>query len=87
MFTLPDDLSSLPPVVLVADPDGERERAVSALCRSDIVAAARLALTIQNRYRRAAWLRGFSRATMNAAYRPKPKPSEYSELVPDTTEN
>lgn len=64
---LPNDLSRLPAVVLQGDSDGEIERRVFALCRCDIVAAARLALTIENPYRRAAWLRGFRPATLAAA--------------------
>jgi len=66
MHNLPN-LSTLPPVVFVGDPDGEIERAAFALCRCDIVGAARLALTIQNVYRRAVWLRGFRPATIAAA--------------------
>jgi hypothetical protein len=65
--TLSSDLSSLPPVVLQGDPDGEIERAVFALCLVDIVGACRLALTIRNSYRRAVWMRGFRPATIERA--------------------
>ena len=64
---LPDDLPSVPAVVLQGDPDGERERAAFALLPHDVVGSARLALTIQNRFRRAAWLRGFRSVTIALA--------------------
>jgi hypothetical protein len=67
LCNLPDDLSSLPSVVLVGDPDGEIERAAFALLLCDVIGAARLALTIQNPFRRAVWLRGFRPATLQAA--------------------
>ena len=66
--TLPN-LSTLPPLVLQGDSDGVIERAAFALLLTDIVGAARLALTIVNPYRRAAWLRGFRPATIAAAQR------------------
>ena len=51
-----------------SDPDGEIERQVAALALSgECIAAARLALTIGNCYRRNAWLRQFCPATMQAA--------------------
>lgn len=67
LLSLPADLSSLPALILVGDPDGEIERRAFALCRCAIVGAARLALTIQNRFRREAWLRGFRSSTLQAA--------------------
>ncbi len=69
LSSLLTDLSTLPSVVLVGDPDGEIERAAFALLPHDGVGAARLALTIQNAYRRAVWLRGFRPATIAAAER------------------
>lgn len=67
MCNLPDDLSTLPAPALQGDPDGEIERAAFALLPHDVVGSARLALTIHNRYRREAWLRGFSQRTLDAA--------------------
>ncbi len=66
LHNLPN-LSTLPPVVLQGDPDGEIERAAFSLLLADVVGSARLALTIQNEYRRAVWLRGFRPATIAAA--------------------
>jgi hypothetical protein len=66
MHSFPD-LSALPAVVLRGDPDGEIERAAFALLLTDVVGAARLALTIKNPYRRAVWLKGFRPATIQAA--------------------
>jgi hypothetical protein len=67
LCNLPTDLPTLPAVVLQGDPDGVIERAAFALLLTDVVGAARLALTIQNPYRRAVWLRGFRPATLDAA--------------------
>ena len=67
LHNLPADLSSLPAPVPLGDPDGEIERAAFALLLTDVVGACRLALTIQNEYRRAVWLRGFRPATIQAA--------------------
>jgi hypothetical protein len=67
MHNLPN-LSTLPPIVLLGDPDGLIERAAWSLLLVDIVASARLALQIENRYRRAVWLRGFRPATLQAAH-------------------
>lgn len=67
MHNLPADLSTLPPVVLQGDPDGEIERKAFGLLLTDVVGACRLALTIENEYRRAVWLRGFRPATIAAA--------------------
>ena len=64
---LPDDLSTLPPIVLQGDPDGVIERAAFALLPHDVVGSARLVLTIQNPYRCAVWLRGFRQVTIAAA--------------------
>jgi hypothetical protein len=65
--TLPPNLSTLPPVVLQGDSDGDIERAAWSLLLVDVVGAARLALTIQNPYRRAVWLKGFRQSTIAAA--------------------
>lgn len=66
---VPDNLSTLPAPVLQGDPDGVLERAAFALLRCDVVASARLALTISNPYRRAVWVRGFRPSTIEAARR------------------
>lgn len=65
--TLPADLSTLPPVVLQGDVDGQIERAAWSLLLTDVVGACTLALTIKNDYRRAVWLRGFRQRTIAAA--------------------
>lgn len=68
MIDLPDDLGAhLPAVALQGDPDGEIERAIFAVLETDVVAAARLALTIQNPCRRAVFLRNFRASTLAAA--------------------
>lgn len=67
ILPLPADLPAVLPIV-GSDPDGEIERAAyAALRRGDNIGAARLALTIRNPYRRAAWLRNFRRTTIDAA--------------------
>lgn len=64
---LPSFLVSVPPAN-VSDPDGDIERALAAAAlQGDAVGAARLALTIQNAYRRAAWLQHFRPSTIAAA--------------------
>lgn len=65
--SLPDDLPSVPPVI-VSDPDGEKERAVAALALTgDCIGAARIALTIEHPIRRDLWLCQFRAATIAAA--------------------
>lgn len=67
LHDLPSTLPTVP-AANVADPDGETGRALAALALSgDTIGAARLALTIQNDYRRAAWLQHFRPATIAAA--------------------
>lgn len=67
LHDLPADLPTTPPAN-VTDPDGEIERAlVARALHYDAVGAAQLALTIQNDYRRAAWLQHFRPATIAAA--------------------
>jgi hypothetical protein len=65
------DLPSTLPTVSAAnvvDPDGAIERALAPLLlQGDTIGAARLALTIRNDYRRAAWLQHFRPATLAAA--------------------
>jgi hypothetical protein len=68
VLPLPCDLPAVLPVV-GADPDGEIECAAwDAARRGDIIAAARLALTIRSPYRRRAWLQNFRPATIGAAH-------------------
>ena len=67
VLPLPCDLPAVA-AVIGADRDGAIERAAwDAARRGDIIAAARLALTIANPYRRAAWLQNFRPATLDAA--------------------
>lgn len=70
ILDLPADLPAVLSVV-GSDPDGEIERQVAALLLGgEAVAAAALALTIANPYRRDAWLRQFRPATLAAARAP-----------------
>lgn len=67
ILPLPCDLPAVAAIV-GTDPDGEIERAVYALAAAgDLVGACRLSYTIENRYRRAVWLRQFRQATIEVA--------------------